>query len=559
MALPDPAPWSDRLRRALSCYGEPLLRAVAGRLLRPRNQWPAEELIERCVAAVANPAVLDRRLQEREPTERRLLTLIAHSHQPLWRLGNLVELGLALGHADGLRPVFALLEAGLLFPVLPEAAPPLASFEQWVGLAGSAGLTVFAHPLVASRARGEDLGLPALPSVIAETGAPQEGDGLEWPLRLAAVWQQVASGPLRRTQGGSFFKRDLDRLRQDPLLSGPPADSLADLPDPALLAVALAEAEGLLPGADGELRAGPLPASWQEGLSDTLGSLYAGLFRLESWDAQAGFRLEGEEVGNPFPSAYLLAVELLARLPEGAWARPADVEAWLLGHHPYWKDEGGRMKDESEPAPGSSSLLLHPSSFRSGWVGAFLLGLLYPLRVVQAAKGDTGEWLVRLAPLGRWLLGQAEEPPAAAAYPQTLLVQPNLEILAYRQGLTPALIARLSQFAAWKALGAACTLQLLPETVYRALEAGLTFETIRETLERHGTRATPAPVIDSLRTWAQKRDRITVYPAAALLEFASAVELDEALARGVPAQRLTDRLALVAHEGAIEFKHFRLQ
>jgi hypothetical protein len=141
---------------------------------------------------------------------------------------------------------------------------------------------------------------------------------------------------------------------------------------------------------------------------------------------------------------------------------------------------------------------------------------------------------------------------------QTLLVQPNLEILAYRQGLTPGLIARLAHFAAWKTLGAACTLQLQPDTVYRALESGLTFETILRTLEQYGTRAVPDPVVQSLRTWSQKRDRITVYPAAALLEFGSAEELNDALARGVPALRLTDRLALVAHEDAIDFKHFRL-
>src|SRR5581483_2948313 len=113
-----------------------------------------------------------------------------------------------------------------------------------------------------------------------------------------------------------------------------------------------------------------------------------------------------------------------------------------------------------------------------------------------------GQWAVRLSPLGRWLLGLAKEPEAAPAFPQTLLVQPNLEILAYRQGLTPALIAKLAHFAAWKGLGAACLLQLQPESVYRALEAGFTFETILQTLEQHGTRAVPAPVIDSLRTWA---------------------------------------------------------
>jgi hypothetical protein len=136
-------------------------------------------------------------------------------------------------------------------------------------------------------------------------------------------------------------------------------------------------------------------------------------------------------------------------------------------------------------------------------------------------------------------------------------VQPNLEVLAYRQGLTPALVGRLSHFAAWKTLGAACTLQLQPETVYRALEAGLTFETILQTLERHGTRAVPPAVVDSLRTWAQKRDRITVYPSAVLMEFGTAEDLNEALARGVPAVRLTDRLALVANEEEIDFRHFK--
>src|SRR5207247_1596076 len=84
------------------------------------------------------------------------------------------------------------------------------------------------------------------------------------------------------------------------------------------------------------------------------------------------------------------------------------------------------------------------------------------------------------------------------------------------RGLAAALIARLTRFASWKNLGVACTLQLEPETVYRALETGETFESIRQALEQHGTRPTPAAVLDLLRTWANKRDRITVYPAATL-------------------------------------------
>jgi hypothetical protein len=166
--------------------------------------------------------------------------------------------------------------------------------------------------------------------------------------------------------------------------------------------------------------------------------------------------------------------------------------------------------------------------------------------------------VVRLSPTGRWLLGLAEAPPAPAVFPQTLLVQPNLEVIAYRQGLTPALVARLTRFAAWKSLGAACTLQLEPESVYRALEAGETYDSIRQALEQHGTRALPPAVLDSLRTWSNKRDRITVYPSATLLEFAGAADLDEALARGLPGVRVADNLAVVASEAAIDFRHFRL-
>jgi hypothetical protein len=544
----DASPWTDRLERTLARYDDPLLRQAAAQLVKPRNQWPAEELIARCVAAAVNPAVLDRRLKELEPASRQLLALIGHSRQPRWPLGGLVELALALGHADGLPPVLALLESGLLYPYLDDgsaSAPRVRSFEQWLMAPGAAGLTVFTHPLIAWRARGEELGLPDLSTADSDQSAirnPQsamEADGLEWLLRLAALWQQAAASPLRRTQSGGFFKRDADRLSQDPLLTGPPAEHLADVPDPGFLLAAWAEWQGLLREAEGELRAGELPAAWEEGLGPALEGLFADLPRLRTWNALDGYRGE-PPAGNPFPSAYLLAFLLLARLPADAWARPDDLEGWLLEHHPYWTNEA-----------------LRPSRQRP-WLEAFLLGVAYHLRVVQAARGGDGAWRVRLTATGRWLLGLADAPPAEPAHSRTLLVQPNLEILAYRQGLGAGLIARLSRFAAWKGLGPACTLQLGPETVYRGLESGQTFESICRTLEQHGTRPTPPAVLDALRTWSNKRDRITVYPSATLLEFPSARDLEEALARGVPAERVSDTLAVVAAEEDIDFRHFRL-
>src|SRR4051794_31141657 len=202
---------------------------------------------------------------------------------------------MALGHADGLRPAFALLEAGLLCPYLGGGGARGAGFEQWLAPPGGAGLEVFAPPLAAARAVGEDLGLPELSNVGAAgsrsdalpggaAGGPpdsiqgeapglaplrgQEADGLEWLLRLAVLWQQVAAAPLRRTQQGGLFKRDLERLGQDPLLNGPAPDQPGPSPvrDQGLLAAALGELEGVVGEADGELRAGSLPAATPPGV-----------------------------------------------------------------------------------------------------------------------------------------------------------------------------------------------------------------------------------------------------------------------------------------------------
>jgi hypothetical protein len=537
MLLPDPAYWSDHLQHTLRNYEGPLLRRVAARLIKTRNQWPAEELIERCLAALGDAALVDRRLKELDMPARRLLACIGHSRQPRWKLGNLLELLASFGCAEGPQAVVRIFEAGFLYPDL-SAAAPLKDFEQWLGQGSASAFAVFAHPLVMTRALGTDLGLPVCSTTSAVRSSVHEADGLEWPLRLAALWQLVASLPLRRTQQGGFFKRDLERLRGDPLLGAPPADSLAELPDLGLLAVSLAQHEGLLVADQEELRAGSLPPNWDEGLSGALASLWMNLPMLEAWNTLDGW-CSPPPAANPYPSACLLVLLLLANLPQDAWADPKELEQWLLEHHPYWSGT------KQSPPPRS-------------WVPAFLLGFAYQLRMVQAARDSRGEWVVRLSPLGRWLLGISVPPSTVMPFAQTLLTQPNLEIVVYRQALTPGLICRLTRFASWKGFGSACTLQIQADAVYRALENGFTFEMILQTLEQHGMRPTPPAVIESLRTWADKRERISVYPSATLFEFSDVGLLNEALARGLPGVRLSERMLLVADEQAIDFRHFRL-
>jgi hypothetical protein len=538
----DPETWTERIRETLANYDQDLVRKVAAKLARPRSQWPVEELIERCLQTIANPVVVDRRLAELSPNPRRLLSFMARSRRPIWRLGSLLEFLTASGGNADPNEVLPLLELGFLYPDLSGVGSRLKSFEQWLTHGGDAEYRLFSHPAIFSRAIEGDLALPKCPSIPFTPLTVQESDGLEMPLRLAGLWQLLHGGALRTTQGGGFFKRDLDRLTSDPILGALAADSFTEAPDPAMLVVTLGAQLGVVVNADGESSAGALSEAWEARQTRWCLLLWNAFLEQINWNPRHGHVVEGAAtVSAPFVSAYVMILLLLAETPEGEWARPADLDAWLHEYHPYW------MVEDARP------------SQREPWVDKFLLGFAYTLKLVQAAKDAEGAWLVRLAPTGRWLLGYAAEPPLPPAFPQTLLVQPNLEIIAFRQGMTPSLIARLTRFANWKSLGAACTLQLTADSVYRGLESGLTFESLLQTLEKHGTKSLPASVIESLRTWADKRERITVFPSATLLEFGSTEDLNEALARGVNGMRMSDLLLIVPGELPIELlRHFRV-
>jgi hypothetical protein len=536
--------WNQHTRHTLKRYDEALLRQVAHKLCKPRNQWPVDEILDRVAAALNNAAMIDRRLKELPAACRQILAVMGRGRQTSWPVGTLVEILVALGHEDGLAPLVTLLESGLLLPELfPLGGDPdqdgggrarFRNIASW--LARSAPMPMLlAAPAVKGRVLTEDLGLECPQAEVSAKANIHEADGLDWPLRLAALWQQALATPLRRTQQGDFFKRDADRLGGDPLLSAAPTDALAPIVDPGFLSAALATSCGLLREEGAELHAATWPAGFKDALPGVIAELWGALARVTSWNPAAGHAIR-EGAGNPYPSAYLLALLLLSRLPENGWATPEAIEEWIKRRHPYWKG-----KDDC-----------------SIGVPAFLLGLAYSLRLLQAAKGQDGTWCVRLSPLGRWLIGSTDKAPVLGAFKQTLLVQPNLEILAYRQGLTPELIAALSRIATWKGLGPACTLQLEPHSVYRALEMGESLTSIVQLLEGHGMKAIPTAVLDSLKTWSSKRERISVYSAGAIFEFASPAEMNEAITRGLQAVRLTDRLAIVADEAEIDYKHFRL-
>ncbi|HSQ57646.1 MAG TPA: helicase-associated domain-containing protein [Gemmata sp.] len=530
--LPHPSDedWSVRCRDAITRYAEPLVRSVAARLIRPRVNQPVEELIAKSVATLGNPPVIDRRIRDLPEASRKLLAIIGLSRQPRWRVGHLLAFLAALGHSEGFAPVADALAAGLLFPNLPPDSPPLTDF------ALIATGEVFAHPAVSSRARGEDLGFPDLSAGREDRSPVRQSDGLDWLLRLAAAWQQVHATPVRFTQTNTLYKKDLTRFQTDDVLASAPADLNVRAADAGVLALYWASAAGLLAERGGELSADPFHPKCEESLAKVLTELFAALWRVEEWDPLAGY-FASDTPSSSTPTAGLLALLLLAKSP-AAWFEIPAIAEWLWTHHPSW---AGIIPDGGVEDRGAE------------WVAAFLLGVAYPLQVVEVAAG-----LVRLSPLGKHLLAGGPAPLNPPAFPQTLLVQPNAEILAYRQGLTPALIAALSRFARWKGLGPACTLELTPEQTYRGLESGLTLPMVLQTLARHSSRPVPPAVVDLLQRWSSKRERITVFASAVLVEFGTAAELDVALSRGIVAVRLTDRIGITADGGTPTLAQLRL-
>jgi hypothetical protein len=535
---PDDVNWdlsaaTERCREFLLQYADPLLRSVASQLVKPKIGQTREDLAEKAADTLGNPPVIDRRLRDLPDSAKTLIRLIGLSRQPRWNVGQLLTLAAATGHGEGVTPVLTLLEAGLLFPQLAENQT-LVDFTDWLGREGTLSAMTLIHPAVATRARS--LREPK-PSGKAKPNATpgQESDGLEWLLRMAAVWQQSRPAPIRVTQTLALYKRDLARFQSDAVLTAPFADVADTLADPGVLAFEWANAFGLFAAFETQRTTTKTLRFERGGMWPLLTQLFAAFFNIEQWDPLLGYQHRDDGV-SPTPSAALIILDRLADAdPHEATA--ADLCEPLWSDHPSLAGQFKKAQSEE-------------------WVTAFLVTVAYPLRIVELLADEPRRF--RLSAFGRHLLLGHAEPPAPPTFPQTLLVQPNAEVLAYRQGLTPTLIAELTRFATWKSIGPACTLELTADETYRGLESGLTLAAIQQTLDRHTARPVPAAVVDLLKRWANKRERITVFPSATLVEFATAAELESALTRGIVAIRLTDRVGLTADGSDPVFQQLRL-
>ncbi len=554
---------NDLYRTSLGLYSPAVLRGIRDHLELDVSARSAAGLVKAIEECLSDPARRATAVTDVPAELRPGLALLPYLPKFGWRLEDMRDLLRFVGCTAPDKSMRMLLGLGLMALHAPAwRVETLRHFDLAMNGWEGEQLVVVPHPAVSHHFNGAVFDAPKR-GVTRQVRDVRENDGREFLLRVAVLWQRVVEAPLRLTQDAGLFRRDQERLYSDPVLSSPMFDELAPLDDHGHLAMLLGKSLGLLrPDDDGGVLRATLGTAWQSSIAVLQQRMWHALLSANDWTPPSGD--DAPAIGsNHLPAKRWAVLLRLATLRPDSWLSLAELDADLRACEP---DRGatvaergtrpfqvvvGRYSRDAQAAPARPEI--------APWLSGFLLGAMYQLGVVHTAEdaADAGP-VVRLSPAGRWLLGAGPQPPEPPAFEKTLFVQPNHEVIAYRQGLTPELIGQLASFCRWKGLGAAATLELTPDSVYRGLEFGRTAEEMIGILERHSQRPVPPAVADSVRTWAGRRERLRLYTHASVLEIASAEELEAAVARGVAGDRLNDRMLLVSGEHQIALAGFRL-
>lgn len=558
-------------RDALKRYDGALLAEIAAALGQTDPPSGRVTLAAWIADHLAQPRAAERLLTTLPQASRLATTLFALTESASWPREAMTNALLALG-VDPFSALQPLLDLGMI-AVAPRDSATLRNASSALDPATAPGSTILAHASVVASSRTVlPVAAPAALSLAGEVKQIREADGLEPILRLAVVWQRVEEAPLRQTQQGTLYKRDRDRLEDDPAIAGPITDSLEPLPDMPALWLALALAVGLLESEHGSERlSAATPEFWTDNAYHLTQMIAARWLALRSWHEQGGIQREGAVLDLALPFMRPVVLLWLATLAESDWITTVSLDASLRDRFPQWDRPTLTPITPPEPIPQFAPrnrtlkpLAKNESASEPSPLEAMLLGAAYQLGLVRVAQEvDTQQHAVQITPLGRYLLAIGPPPPPKPTYEHFLFVQPSFEIIAYRQGLTPSIVGQFSRFAIWSQVSAALALRLTPESVYRGLEGGLSPQAMLDILARHSSRPLPAGVAEALRTWAGRRERITYHAAATLVEFASPEDLERALllfpeSLTVPPVRVSDRLLLVENESSIPFERFRM-
>ncbi len=371
----------------------------------------------------------------------------------------------------------------------------------------------------------------------------RQADGWEVPIRLGVVWQQARLSPLKRTQTGTLFKRDYERISEHPVMNAGMVDGRAELQQQAALFYGLAKQQGWLTGTQDQLfPAKRLDEVWPTDLFALRRSLAQAYYQQDDW-CELPELISAGYSSTMLASGRYAVHAALSQLPPGEGTTSDQLAQFLVNKLQPWNQENEWFAGKKDPA--------HRLDLLKQWVKNFCFGLAYQLGITEiSTANDPNDQrigkidIVRLTEFGRQLgdTGMSAVEPETTV--QTLLVQPNMSLVVYRQGLDVPLLGKLAAFAEFESAGAALMLKLNPQSVYAGLEAGLSAQSIADLLQTRQGRPLAPSVISSLENWSRKRDRVAVYINANLFEFSSHDDARSALDRGQPGELITDRILL---------------
>jgi len=273
-------------------------------------------------------------------------------------------------------------------------------------------------------------------------------------------------------------------------------------------------------------------------------------------------------------AALLLA---LAALPEAtAWYRIADLSAGIysrLGEHfslaylphfyPLYRATPAQVAQKRQEW--QQQLLRSWQRTELPWILSAMTGPLVHLGLVELAgapgQKQAAPTLFSLTHLGRAVLYDARHSlqsatvaAPAVARPQhderCWVVQPNFDVVVYLDRASATHLAFLERIAERQpSTGATALYHLTRDTVYAALESGIAARTLDDTLRDASTYPLPDNVQQMLQEWAARRERLTVYRTADLVEFADQAARDAALAtQALAGQPIGERFLVLSRQ-----------
>lgn len=249
----------------------------------------------------------------------------------------------------------------------------------------------------------------------------------------------------------------------------------------------------------------------------------------------------------------LLVVDHVLRVVPEKWHTVSTFVAYMKLHVPYLlfpRQYGARAERYSlgsNPYGWDFRLRRGWLTHREGWhlveggfIRALLTGPLYWLGVIEQ-DGVEHPDAFRLAQ-GAGLLASSALPEVVDWPEGRLVVQPNFDLVALAP-VSESLLVELDTFAERVRLEHIAQYRLNKTSVSRAVQLGLSAETIQQTLERAAGGAIPQNVQYSLGEWERQARRIELWRSTTLLEVDDPALLDELCSNQESGTWLVRRLA----------------